>query len=662
MTPRRAAAPAPARRSLSLPVAGCRLPVAGFLIAALALAACGPKETDPAETARPPDASAPLASATPTPPATPSPFGLLGSVLATRHDEPGPYDEPRHSGGFDDDKPHAAVLELDRPLVELRSFSLLGGGAGGIELRALGHELSRLAAEPKITALIVRLGDAEMELPAAEELRAALDRFRKAKPAGRKVHCHADRADNVTYLAMSGCDSIGLSAGGEIVVSGAAAVPIHVKGALDRLSIEADFMHVGAFKGAAEPLTRDRPSPEMVKTLDAILDERFETLVEGIAAGRRLPPARVRELIDTAVFPAHDALAARLIDRVAGFESYRDQILGDGEWNLVKLADDEQPRSVAQLMQMLGLAPPERPRDPHVALVYAVGSVVDGEGGGRAAARREIAPRVLGPALRALAADDAVKAVVLRIDSGGGSALASESLWLTLAELRKKKPVIVSMGGVAASGGYYIGCGANRIYASRTTLTGSIGVVGGKLAIGRALGKIGITGHPMGRGKRALLWSSLDRWSPDERVAVQKLMQGVYDSFVARVAEGRKKSVDDVRAVAQGRVWTGAAAAQRGLVDRIGGLEDALAAAREIADIGESAPLEIYPPPPSLLDLLGDLGGASSLPVRLDAAAAEASASLAPREAATVVALYRQVGGFASASVQTALLLPIIFH
>jgi protease-4 len=637
------------------------LPVACSLFTSLALSACNPKQAEPTATNNAADAAVPVPATTPAqPPATPS-FGLLATLLATSNDEPGPYDEPRHSRGFDDDKPHAAVVELDRPLVELRSFNLLGGG-GGIELRALGEQLTRLAREPKVTALVVRLSDTAMDLPVAEELRAALDRFRAAKPAGRKIHCHADSADNVTYFAMSGCDSIGVSAGGEIVVSGAAAVPIHVKGALDRLGIEADFLHVGAFKGAAEPLTRDRPSPEMVKTLDAILDERFETLVDGIAAGRRMPPSRVRELIDTAVFPANDALAAHLIDRVAGFDSFRDQVLGDGEWTLVKLAEDQQPRSVAQLMQMVGLAPPERPRAPHVALVYAVGSVVDGDGAGRAAARREIAPRVLGPALRALAADDTVKAVVLRIDSGGGSALASESLWQIVAELRKKKPVVVSMGGVAASGGYYIGCGASRIYASRTTLTGSIGVVGGKLAVGRALGKIGIAGFPMGRGKRALLWSSLDRWSPDERGAVQKLMEGVYDGFVARVAEGRKKSADDVRAVAQGRVWTGAAAAQRGLVDRIGGLEDALAAAREIADIGEDAPLEVYPPPPSLLDLIGDLGSGSALPVRLDAAAAEASANLAPREAAAVVALYRQLSGFASASVQTALLLPIVFH
>jgi protease IV len=629
---------------------------------AFAVAACGAKDEAPAATASAPDA-APVRATPPAAPAAPlampGPFGMLGSLLASSRDKPGPYEEPRHSPGYDEDRPHAAVLELDRPLVELRSFSLLGG-AGGIELRVLREHLDRLARERDVGALLLRFGAVDIDMTAAEELRAALATFRAAEPAGRKIHCHADGAADVTYFAMSTCDSIGLAGGGDVVISGAAAVPIHIKGALDRLGIQADFLHVGAFKGAAEPLTRDRPSREMVQTLDAILDERFATLVEGIAAGRRLAPARVRELIDRAVFPAQEALAAGLVDRIAGYEAYRDQVLAGSEWTLVKLGDDE-PAGMGELMQLLGVVPVSRPTEPHVALVYAVGNVVDGEGGGRTAARREIAPRVLGAALRALAADDSVKAVVLRVDSGGGSAAASESLWQTLADVRKKKPVIMSMGSVAASGGYYIGCGANQIFASRTTLTGSIGVVGGKLAIGRALGKLGITGHPMGRGKRALLWSSLAVWNADERSAVQALMQGVYDSFVARVAEGRKKPVADVRAVAEGRVWTGAAAAQRDLVDRIGGLEDALAAARSLAGVKDTAPLEVYPPPPTLLDLLGDLGS-SSLPLSLDRAASEAIRSLGPRESTAVVGLYRQLAGFATNPVQTALLWPLVWQ
>jgi protease-4 len=630
------------------------------------IAACGSQE--PAKQ-KPEEKSAAPAPAAPAPPAaapapaasSASPGGALGmlSVLAARADEPGPYEEPRQSAGYRADKPHAAVLELDRQLVELRSFGFLGGG-GGVELRTVTDQLRHLARDRNVTALLLRFGPAEPDMPAAEELRAAMVAFRAAEPAGRKIHCHTDGAANATYFVMSACDSIGLSEGGEIVISGAAAVPIHVKGALDRLGIQADFLHVGAYKGAAEPLTRDRPSPQMLETLGAILDERFDAMLLAIGEGRRIHVGRVRELIDTAVFPAHDALAADLVDHVAGFERYRAQVLGSAEWIRVRLGQDEPP-GMNELMQLFGVQPVSRPSQPHVALVYAVGGVVDGEGGGRAAARREIAPRVLGPALRALAADDSVKAVVLRVDSGGGSALASESLWQIVAELRERKPVIVSMAGVAASGGYYIGCAATQVFASRTTLTGSIGVVGGKLAIGKALGKIGVAGYPMGRGKRALIWSALGRWSDDERAAVQKLMDGVYESFVARVAQGRRKSADDVRAVAQGRVWTGAAAYARGLVDRVGGLDDALAAARDLAGLKEGAPLEVYPPPPTLFDLLADLGD-SSLPLGLARAAGEAAAHLAPREAAAVSALYRQLAGFRGGAVQTALLFPVLFR
>jgi protease-4 len=635
-----------------------------FALPLLVAAGCGSsasKEADkaPAGQTPVPTAESPRTDSPPPAPPAANPLGMLGSVLAARTDQPGPYEAPRHSAKFDEDEPHAVVLQLDQPVVELDALSLFGG-AGGVELRAVTDELRRLARDRKVSGLVLRFADSDLDMPVAEELRAALVAFRRAEPAGRKIHCHADSAANVTYFAMSACDSIGLPVGGDLVVSGVAAMPIHLKGALDRLGVRADFLHVGAFKGAAEPLTRDRPSSEMMETLGAILDERFAALVDGIAAGRRLPPARVRELIDEAVFPARDALAAGLVDRVSSFDEYRDEALAGGEWTVVKIGGDE-ALDMGRLMEFLGVAPVSRPTQPHVALVYAVGNVVDGEGGGKTAARREIAPRVLGPALRTLAADDSVKAVVLRVDSGGGSALASESLWQAMAELRKKKPVVVSMGGVAASGGYYIGCGASRVFASRTSLTGSIGVVGGKLAIGPALAQIGITGHPIGRGKRSLMWSSLSPWTPDERAAVQKLMQGVYDGFVARVAEGRRKSVDEVRAVAQGRVWTGAAAAQHGLVDRLGGLDDALAAARELADLDEDAPLEVYPPPPSLLDLVSDLGS-SSLPFGMARAAAEATASLAPREAAIVLAFYRQLAGFSASPVQTALLLPVILR
>jgi len=464
------------------------------------------------------------------------------------------------------------------------------------------------------------------------------------------------------YYAMSGCDTIAIAPGGEVVVSGVAAVPIHVKGTLDRLGVQADFLHIGAFKGAAEPLTLDRPSREMSETLAAILDERFAALVDGIAEGRKLTPAAVREIIDTAMFSADEALKARLIDKVALFDPWRDEVLAGAQWNLVKVADEEPP-GLGKLMEVLGLVPRKRPTDPHIALVYAVGSVVDGKGGGTLSARREIAPRTLGSALRILAADDSVKAIVLRIDSGGGSALASEILWQTVAEAKKVKPVVVSMGGVAASGGYYIGCGANKVFASRTTLTGSIGVVGGKLVIGRGLKKIGVSAFPLARGRRALIYSTLAPWNPDERGAVKKMMQSVYDLFVARVAEGRGVERAAVDAVAQGRVWTGRAALQHRLVDQLGGLEEALAEARTLSKIGEEVSLEVYPPPPTLLDWLGSFGAVSvSAPFGLDAAALDLARLLSPREADTVIDLFTQLAQLENHPVQTALFLPVLFR
>lgn len=592
-------------------------------------------------------------------PAVGNPMGMLGTMLAAQSDEPGPYDEPRRSAGYDEDDPHAAVIDIDEPVIELNALSLFGG-AGGIELRGLVERLRELGRDKHVTALVLRFGAGDIDFPAAEELRAALAAFKTSGEKPRPVHCHAEAAANVVYYAMTACDTIALAPGGEVVVSGVAAVPIHIKGTLDRLGVQADFLHIGAFKGAAEPLTRDRPSPEMIQTLGAILDERFAALVDGIAAGRKLAAPAVRGLIDTAMFSADQALAAHLIDKVALFEPWRDEVLGGGEWTLIKMADDEPP-GIGKLMEMLGLAPRKRPSDPHIALVYAVGSVVDGKGGGALGARREIAPRTLGAALRILAADEQVKAIVLRIDSGGGSALASEILWQTVAQAKKAKPVIVSMGGVAASGGYYIGCGATKVFASRTTLTGSIGVVGGKLAVGRGLKKIGVSAFPVGRGRRALVYSSLDPWNADERAAVKKMMQSVYDLFVARVAEGRGVQRGEVEAVAQGRVWTGRAALEHRLVDQLGGLEDALAEARTLTRLGEEVPLEVYPPPPTLMDWLGSLGGVSA-PFGLDAAARELARLLSPREAAAVGDLVTQLAQLEHWPVQAALFLPVIFR
>lgn len=586
-------------------------------------------------------------------------LGMMGSLLSSRLEQPGPYDEPRTSPGYDQDAPHFAVLELAGKLVELNGFSWFGGQSG-IELRAVDARLRELAADDNVTGLLLRVGDLEANLAIAEELRAALIRFKSAGGRQRKLLCHTEGVANTTYFVMTACDSIGLAPTGEVVVSGVSAMPLHLKGLLDQLGIQADFLHIGAFKGAAEPLTRDRPSPEMVATLDAIMDRAYQTLVDGIAQGRQLDPTVVRRLIDTAMFQGQTAVTDGLVDEVAVYESYRDQALGDAAWTVVKLEKERKP-DMTSLMRFIGILPQERPSEPHVAVVYAVGNVIDGKGGGILGAREEIASRTLAAAFRALAADDSVKAIVFRIDSGGGSALASEIIWHAVAEARAKKPVVVSMGNVAASGGYYIACGATKIFASDNTLTGSIGVVGGKLAIAGALAKIGIKSYPMGRGKRALMWSSLGPWSDDERAAIKEMMEGVYHTFVDRVATGRDKTPDQIDAIAQGRVWTGADALAKGLVDEIGGLDAALAEARKLGEVDPEVGLEVYPPEPTLLDFVNSLGQ-SSLPLAMSRTVTEVAAQVGGVEAAVVSRTLRQLLLLRQSPVLAAWLFPVVIR
>jgi protease-4 len=521
---------------------------------------------------------------------------------------PGPYEEPEHGPTYDKGKPYYGVIGLGGSIVEREAytFSLFGGGGRGSELRELGRKFERYAKNDNLTGLIVRVDGLGISLPDAVELRAVLKAFRAKN---KQLACFTENVSGVTYLVMTACDRIAIAPLGDVVLAGPAAMPLHVKPLLDSLSVKADFLHVGAYKGAAEPLTREAPSPEMLEVLGQILDRHYQTTVDIVAADRKLAPDAVKAVIDEAMFSAEAAQKAKLVDTVATYEEFRTQVAGDAWSEITDDHDDTKPPQMLKLMQFAGIAPPARPSTPHVALVYAVGNVVDGDGSGVLGARAEIASGTLVAALRMLAADDSVKGVVLRIDSGGGSALASELIWHAVRDLKAKKPVVVSMSDVAASGGYYIAAGATKIFAHEDTLTGSIGVVGGKLAIAGGLDKLGVKTYPMGRGKRATMFASLGAWNDDERAAIQKQMNDVYEVFVSRVAAGRGKTPDQIKPIAQGHVWTGAKAVELGLVDEIGGLDAALAEARKLAALAPDSELEVYPPEPTLRDFIHGFGG-----------------------------------------------------
>jgi protease-4 len=588
------------------------------------------------------------------------------SKVADTISTPGPYEAPDKSKDFDEAKPHWGVLALDGGIVERQAFSLTGGR--GTELHALVARLRELATDDKLTGVLIRVDAVEISQPDAVELRAAFHDLRKA---GKSLACHVESASNAAYLVLAACERIGIAPLGGVAISGPAALPVHIKPLLDKLGIQADFLHVGAYKGAAEPLTRDAPSREMEETIGAILDRRYQTMVDIIATERKLPPATVKTLIDVAHFQSDPAKTAGLVDAVSSFEAFRDEVTKGVAWGKLDLDASKNNRfaMIMKLSRFLGALPPDRPAGPHVAVVYALGGIVNGGGGGVLGARQEIASNTLVAALRALTADDAVKAVVLRIDSGGGSAQASELIWRAVAELKAKKPVVVSMSDVAASGGYYIACGANKIFALDDTLTGAIGVVGGKIAPRDALARIGINTFPMGRGKRATMDASLGPWKDDERALIRSHMEDVYRVFVGHVADGRRKKPDEVQPLAQGRVWTGTRAKELGLIDEIGGLDAALAEARKLANVDASTGLEIYPPAPTLRDVVAGFGEVGA-PLGLSSDAGPAGTALAalravdalldPAVAAATEHLVKLVFSFRTSTIQAVAMLPVV--
>lgn len=583
-----------------------------------------------------------------------APMGLppMAKLFTSGLDKPGPYEEPRQSPGYEDGKPYHLVMELGGSIAELESFDLLGGEMG-TPLRDITQALHQAAADEHVQGLVVRASDLSLDMATAEELRGHLLAFKG--DGARPVRCHAEEAGNAVYYLLTACDRLVLAPLGGLAIPGPAATPVHVKGLLDKLGMQADFLHIGDFKGAAEPLTREEPSEEMKQTLEAIIDRSYATMVAGMVEGRGVDEATAKAAIDEAMVLGTKAAELELVDGIATWEAFLAESTGDDAWKKHR-KEDGALADFGALQRFLGLLPPERPSGPHVALVYAVGNVIDGKGNGTVGARQEIASRTLVSTLRALARDEDVKAVVLRVSSPGGSALASEQIWHAVAEVKKSKPVVVSMGGVAASGGYYISTGATKIFANANTLTGSIGVVGGKIVVGPALETIGIKSYEVHRGERALMGSPMRPWTEPEREMVRGMMEGVYEAFLAHVAEGRGMSRDAVHEIAQGRVWTGVDAKGKGLVDEIGGLEAALAEARTLGGVEADAALEVYPGQPTIRDLITSFGQVQAGGVGLGSggvkAAVEQLAALAgPEHAHAVASLLQRVQDLRGTSV-----------
>jgi protease-4 len=500
---------------------------------------------------------------------------------------------------------------------------------GGENFKAKIDRIKKAQADKNIEALFIHVDTLSIGWAKVDELRAALEAFRKT---GKKTYAYLESGATKDYLVACACDLVCLPEPGWLMITGLRSEITFFKELLEKLGIKAEFLQMGVYKFAAEPFTRSKMSPEARSQLKLVLDDFFEQgLVSTISRSRRragkkdMTPGEVSRLIDQAPYTARRALQAGLIDHVAylpEFEAIMKKDLHAAKIKVVKdyghdKAKDLDLSNPFSILKLLGPSKTTfRPNKDRIALIYAVGAIVSGKGGSTIWGSDLVGSTTMVEAIRKADSDPKVKAIVLRVDSPGGSALASDLIWQALD--RCKKPVVASMSDVAASGGYYISMGARKVYAQPGTLTGSIGVVGGKIALKGLYDKIGVTTDVISRGANAGLLSSTNPFSPSERKAMEGLMADTYDQFLSRVIGGRaragkKFTRDELLKLAEGRIWTGRQAHANGLVDALGSLDDAIAEAKEMAGLARDADTDIWvlPKPRSFLDTL--LEGRSNL-------------------------------------------------
>lgn len=461
-------------------------------------------------------------------------------------------------------------------------------------LRAVLRTLHEAGDDSHVRGLIVKVGGG-LSWARAQELRDGLQAFAKS---GKPVVAWADtlgEGGNGTadYLLATGCPEIWLQPSGEVGLMGIAAETTFLRGALDKLGVEPQLDKRYEYKNAADRIMRKEFTPEHREAIDRVLASSWEYAVDKIAAARSLDPDAVRAVADRAPLSADEARAAGLVDRLG----YRDEVYADvrarvgADVHLLFADQWTRRRTAATLVK--------RHRDV-VALVEGHGEIVVGRSRGMPRGQL-LGSTSVAAALRAARENEHVRAVLFRVDSPGGSAVASDTIWREVMLTKQAgKPVVVSMGDVAGSGGYYIACPADVIIAQPSTITGSIGVVGGKMVLSELLEThLGLTTGAVAHGGSARMYSLRRGFTEEERTRLGAMLDRVYQEFVQKVADGRGMSYDAVHTIARGRIWSGTDAAGNGLVDELGGLRDAADVARQRAGLPADAPVRpaVHIPP-----------------------------------------------------------------
>ncbi len=529
------------------------------------------------------------------------------------------------------DLPGTVVLsiDLDQKVVEQGADdsvtgTLLGGDAS---LRDVVDALDRGAHDPRVKGAVIRLGDDSMGMAQVQEVRAALGRFRDA---GRFATAYAETfgefgPGNQSYYLASACEQIWLQPVGMLGLTGLAAEMPFARKVLDQYHILPEVEHREEYKSAMETLTEPGMSGPHREMLESLLDDLTEQLIGGLSVSRKLEPAVVRRLIDSGPFLDREAKDAGLVDRIGYYDQLVDESLDRAGHDSGMVAPGPYLEAAGELHDT----------GPTIALIFAVGGIERGDGGvNPMLGGQTMGSGAVVSAFQEAIDDDDVRAILLRVDSPGGSVVASETIRRAVLQAKAAgKPVIVSMSDTAASGGYWIAMDADRIVAEPATLTGSIGVIVGKVATGGLWDSLGVRWDGVKEGRNAGMWSNVGAYSPSERARVTAVTDDIYATFTRNVAEARHLAPDKVREIARGRVWTGHQAVGLGLIDELGDLDLALRRTREAIGLAADAPvsLDVYPRPRTEIERLADLVSTSGARLRAMAqAVAPVAQAVAP--------------------------------
>lgn len=493
------------------------------------------------------------------------------------------------------------------------------GPQQGESLLQLVRRLNKAAEDDDIAAAVILLKSPSVGVAQLDEVRSAMKRFRDA---GKPIYAHADSLTTGTYALLSGATRLSVVPTGDLFINGIYGEQLYLRGLLDMLGVEPDFLTCGSYKSAAEQFMRSGPSDESKEMTKWLYDGIYDSIIKLIAEGRGVDEEKAKGWINVGLYSAERAKEQGIIDAVESLQDFEvyikeqhgDKLTFDKQYGKKKRSqiDLNNPFAAFQLWAEI-LAGPQTRRSTKdaVAVVYVEGPIMVGDPEASLLGVTEGAfSSPLRKALDEVADDDSIKAVVLRVNSPGGSAVASDIILNATKRVAEKKPFVVSMGNVAGSGGYYVACGSDTIFADEATITGSIGVVAGKLVTTNMWKRFGINFHPIERGENAGILAGYDKFSPEEKEQFQEWMNEIYEVFKGHVSEARgdrlKKPLEDI---AGGRVYTGRQALELGLVDRIGGLDAAIEFVAEKAELEEGDyEVRVVPRPKSFFEeLFADL-------------------------------------------------------